>query len=59
MIALAVVIIAWYLLMAFAYARAPSFLDHFEPSIALGALRVLAGEQAFHDPQNAAQYASI
>lgn len=43
MIALAVVTIAWYLLMAFAYALAPSFLDHFEPSIALGALRVLAG----------------
>lgn len=56
---LALVVVAWYLLMAWAYALAPSFLDHFEPGIALGALRVLAGEQAFHDSQSAAQYASI
>lgn len=56
---LALAVVAWYFLMAWAYALAPSFLDHFEPSIALGALRVLAGEQAFHDSQSAAQYASI
>jgi hypothetical protein len=48
-----------FIVMACAYAISPSFSDHFEPSIALGALRVLAGEQAFSDPNGAAQYASI
>lgn len=56
---LALAVVAWYFVMTWAYALAPSFLDHFEPGIALGALRVLAGEQAFHDSQRAAQYASI
>ncbi len=51
--------VAAYLSMAFAYASSPSFFDHFEPSITLGAERILRGEQAFPGPESAAQYASI
>lgn len=58
-ILLAALILSGYLIMAFTYAFMASFFDHFEPSIAQGALRLLAGEQAFSNPTDAAQYASI
>jgi hypothetical protein len=53
----AILITLSFIVMACTYAISPSFSDQVEASIALGALRVLAGEQAFSDPSGAAQYA--
>jgi hypothetical protein len=48
-----------YLFLAFYYASKAGFLDHFEPSVAEGGLRVLYGIPVFHPPDAAERYCSI
>ena len=48
-----------YLFLAVYYAGTAGFLDHFEPSVAEGGLRVLYGIPVFHPPDAAERYCSI